>query len=391
MKGLQVASRGRAFCPILAEQVQQPVAAAGPPHRPTSAAPGPAPVVGSERLRAAWTARPTARRLSWRALGHARPAIERSNPGPSSAAKCPLAATASNGGPCGPSQATGTSPAIDPAATHQGSAPIRTDGQEKSSRDAERAGPVSQMTAAGAWLRTRLPAGAELSGQSLTLTSDPCQDSPPTGARNSRFPRHAPRGWALLPGLSAIARAASGSCGRWGGSDAWSDEPCRGGGRCRGDLAGGSWTCHSGRTSALAASPWIRVVDHADPEPSGWERLVRRGVWARGFLSHDLGMYGRWLACQEVWAGGDAGRAAQRRHLDCPVDPEPPRGGGQCPERCVVLLRLGVYWGRAVRHQVGRATDPGRAVERQQLAHPAHPQSGRVPIESAVRGGMPSR
>ena len=65
------------------------------------------------------------------------------------------------------------------------------------------------------------------------------------------------------------------------------------------------------------------MVDHAEPEPARRERLVRRGAGARDFLSHECGMYGRWLARQGVWAGGDACRAAQRRRVDRPADPEP--------------------------------------------------------------------
>ena len=37
-----------------------------------------------------------------------------------------------NGGPCGPSHATGASPALEPAATYPGWVPIRTNGQAKS-------------------------------------------------------------------------------------------------------------------------------------------------------------------------------------------------------------------------------------------------------------------
>src|SRR5215813_5549726 len=55
-----------------------------------------------------------------------------------------------------------------------------------------------------------LACGSEPRRQSLTLASGPCQDSAPNRVGNSRFPRHATRGWALLPGLSVVTRAASG-------------------------------------------------------------------------------------------------------------------------------------------------------------------------------------
>ena len=115
--------------------------------------------------------------------------------------------------------------AVDPVATRRGSAPIRKDGQEKSPREHQ---------TGRTWARGRRPghgcgpdpaAGGSVAlpgdrtsfCQSLTRASGPCQDSPPTGAGNSRFPRHAPRR------LGAAARLIRGhprcprhSCGRWG-------------------------------------------------------------------------------------------------------------------------------------------------------------------------------
>src|SRR5262249_7630877 len=164
--------------------------------------------------------------------------------------------------------------------------PIRKDGQEKSPRE-HRTG--------GTWARCRRPGMAAVTArqQSAALPAGANR-----GARHSRWRQVRAKippltGWVIL-GFRATLPGAGRCCPAYpwspalpavflwkvGGSDAWSDEPGRGGDRCRGDLAGGRWAGHGGRAGALAGGARVRGGGLPDPRPPGRERLAPGGVFA---------------------------------------------------------------------------------------------------------------